>query len=220
MSGHKILIPCLLELDRHYQPKQRDSIWGLLAHLKDISQIFINCLTNTEIKRAEEKKPEDEVKDVGQPQPFFGEQPQNDVSNAWKIINKPIKYSNKQHMGFTSKEFLAQPVLTANNPDLIPNMGGPVFGGYPGQPVPKAAPKEDKKVDKKPKPSVFTVKVTKEEKKPVEDKETKTEEKKESSDKTKKVENYLKASKTSKSKMALAKKKSKMGPELTPQEKE
>lgn len=124
MSNHKILIPCLLELDRHYQPKQRDSIWSLLSHLKDISQIFINCLSNTEIKRTEEKKVEEETSGFGQPQPFIGDQPQNDVSNAWKIINKPMKYSSKQAYGFTSKEFIAQPVLTSNNPDLVPNMGG------------------------------------------------------------------------------------------------
>ncbi len=45
MSQHKILIPALLELDPHYQPKQKDPICNLLKTLKDTAQIFLNCLT-------------------------------------------------------------------------------------------------------------------------------------------------------------------------------
>jgi hypothetical protein len=45
------MILALLELDVHYQPKQRDSIFSLLSHMNDISRIFINCLSTTEIKK-------------------------------------------------------------------------------------------------------------------------------------------------------------------------
>jgi len=48
MSLHKSLLSCLLDLDRHYQPPQKDSIYTLLTNLKDLAQIFLNCLTATE----------------------------------------------------------------------------------------------------------------------------------------------------------------------------
>ena len=47
MAQHKSLIESLVDLDEHYQPKQRDSIYNLLKSLKDIAQIFINCLTSS-----------------------------------------------------------------------------------------------------------------------------------------------------------------------------
>ena len=43
---HKSLIGSMVDLDKHYQPKQKDSIYTLLKSLKDIAQIFISCLTS------------------------------------------------------------------------------------------------------------------------------------------------------------------------------
>mmetsp|Transcript_28550 Transcript_28550/g.25455 ORF Transcript_28550/g.25455 Transcript_28550/m.25455 type:complete len:286 (+) Transcript_28550:433-1290(+) len=45
LASNKHLLPCLLELDRHYQPPQKESIFKLLGNLKELAQIFLNCLT-------------------------------------------------------------------------------------------------------------------------------------------------------------------------------
>mmetsp|Transcript_28549 Transcript_28549/g.25438 ORF Transcript_28549/g.25438 Transcript_28549/m.25438 type:complete len:504 (+) Transcript_28549:4260-5771(+) len=60
MSKHKNLIPTLLELDKHYIPKQRDSVFKLLSGMNDVAKIFISCLANTEYKKEEEKKEEED----------------------------------------------------------------------------------------------------------------------------------------------------------------
>jgi len=45
IAHHRGFLPCLLELDPHYQPTQKDSIYKLLSQLKELAQIFLNCLT-------------------------------------------------------------------------------------------------------------------------------------------------------------------------------
>jgi len=47
MAHQKAFIPCLLDLDKHYQPAQKESILTLLTNLKSLAQIFINCLNIT-----------------------------------------------------------------------------------------------------------------------------------------------------------------------------
>jgi len=209
ISTHKNLIPCLLELDRHYQPKQRDSVYQLLSHMNDISKIFINCLSNTDFKKEEE-----EDNEPNQPVPFgggalFGTDPNtnNDVNNAWKILNKPLKHT-KATFGLPQKEFIAQQAITTNNPDLFPQVnnqfgfGGSVFGAT--NVVQK--PKEEKKVEKKPKPSVFTSKVTKEEKKTVSIEEKMELEKKEAKQAQKTAAKMEKMEKEMKTKISQKKK--------------
>ena len=44
-SRHHSLIPLLLELDRHYVPKQTESIFLLLSNLKELAAIFKSCMT-------------------------------------------------------------------------------------------------------------------------------------------------------------------------------
>lgn len=44
MAQHKVLVPCFLELDAHYQPKQKDSILELLKKMNDNAKIFLQCL--------------------------------------------------------------------------------------------------------------------------------------------------------------------------------
>ena len=48
MSKHKDLVTCLLNLDPHYQPKQPESILTLLNNLKELANIYLNCLTSNE----------------------------------------------------------------------------------------------------------------------------------------------------------------------------
>lgn len=48
MATHKTLIPTLLDLDPHYQPAQKDSVYNLLKNLKELAQIFLNCLTTAD----------------------------------------------------------------------------------------------------------------------------------------------------------------------------
>ena len=98
----------------------------------------------------------------------------NDVNNAWKILNKPLKHSKPGHFGaIAQKEFILQTAISVNNPDLIAQpMGGSLFGGFNtgglfGAKQSANKPPEIKEVEKKPKPSVFNSKVTKTDQKPL-----------------------------------------------------
>jgi hypothetical protein len=51
LSKHRSLIPCLLDLDPHYQPKQSESIFTLLTSLKDLAQIFLSCINTSDISK-------------------------------------------------------------------------------------------------------------------------------------------------------------------------
>jgi len=67
--------------------------------------------------------------------------------------------------GAASKEFIFQSALTANNPDLISQTQLNAFGGsFQFGKTNTVQPPEQKKVEKKPKPSVFNSKVTQEKK--------------------------------------------------------
>ena len=44
ISRHHGLIPCLLDLDAHYQPRQTDSVYALIRKLNDTAHIFLTCL--------------------------------------------------------------------------------------------------------------------------------------------------------------------------------
>jgi len=114
----------------------------------------------------------------------------------------------KATFGLPQKEFIAQQAITTNNPDLFPQVnnqfgfGGSVFGAT--NVVQK--PKEEKKVEKKPKPSVFTSKVTKEEKKTVSIEEKMELEKKEAKQAQKTAAKMEKMEKEMKTKISQKKK--------------
>jgi hypothetical protein len=44
VARHPGLVPCLLQLDKHYRPTQTESILTLLSTLKDTAKIFLNCV--------------------------------------------------------------------------------------------------------------------------------------------------------------------------------
>lgn len=48
LASQKTLLQCLMDLDQHWQPPQKDSIYSLLTNLKELAQIFLNCLTTAD----------------------------------------------------------------------------------------------------------------------------------------------------------------------------
>jgi hypothetical protein len=44
LARHKQLLPCIMKLDTHYQPSQRESVFQLLSNLKDLAHIYKQCL--------------------------------------------------------------------------------------------------------------------------------------------------------------------------------
>lgn len=46
ISQHSQLLPCLLILEKNYQPEQKESIYQLLQNLKELAFIFKQCLGN------------------------------------------------------------------------------------------------------------------------------------------------------------------------------
>lgn len=41
LAQHKVLIPCLLPLDSRYEPRQLESVQGLLSKLQSTAQIYL-----------------------------------------------------------------------------------------------------------------------------------------------------------------------------------
>ena len=55
ISQHKSLIPALLDLDAHFQPKQTESIFTLLKSLRDTAKVFFKCQTGTSKENSTEE---------------------------------------------------------------------------------------------------------------------------------------------------------------------
>lgn len=45
IAEHQVIVPALLDIDPHYQPRQVESIYTLLKQLNDTAKIFLSCLT-------------------------------------------------------------------------------------------------------------------------------------------------------------------------------
>ena len=50
ISQHHQLLPCVMNLEKNYQPEQKESIYQLLQNLKELAFIFKQCLGNVNNK--------------------------------------------------------------------------------------------------------------------------------------------------------------------------
>ena len=62
LANHRVLVSCLMNLPKNYQPSQVESIFELLKALDNTSKIFISCLgQNTSLASSETNKVSEEI---------------------------------------------------------------------------------------------------------------------------------------------------------------
>ena len=78
IAKNNVLVPCLMEIPKEYEPKQSESIHSLLKTLEGTSKIFLSCLTGS----VSEKTSEEIAKNIIETYEFV-----DDAISKYKIDN-------------------------------------------------------------------------------------------------------------------------------------
>lgn len=93
LAQSPVTINCLLEIEEKYQPKQNESIFGLLERLKKTADIYISCLsTMTE-------KQDKNAEQIGL-----------EIKSTFNIIERAVSKLKKANPEQQMKDFLKLPL--------------------------------------------------------------------------------------------------------------